>query len=60
MTFCIRRGEFIAALGGAAAWLFRAGAQQRERMRRIDLDLRWAGGEINRTLRMKRSFGRVR
>jgi putative ABC transport system substrate-binding protein len=35
MTFCIRRREFIAALGGAAGWPFAAGAQQAERVQRI-------------------------
>src|SRR6516164_6186819 len=35
MSICLRRREFIAGLGGAAAWPLAVWAQQGERVRRV-------------------------
>ena len=52
MSICLRRREFIAGLGGAAAWPLAARAQQPDRVRRIGVLMNLASDDAEGQARL--------
>jgi putative ABC transport system substrate-binding protein len=56
MSICLRRREFIAGLGGAAAWPHWARAEQGERVRRIGVLMNYDENDTAAKLRYSSLF----